>query len=202
MSRLPNNPDIVLEGQPSLFQIQPETLKEDISSLDFQHNLKVLRESQLRFNGVGIAAPQIGWSARVFTLGISKSNPRYPDALASPIECWINPEITWFSEETVWVWEGCLSVPGFRGWIERPASIHVQGLNHDGTRCQKELDGFMARVFQHELDHLDGRLFPSRVSNPELMVPLACFEQQEQWLENWPSPGAHRTRPGGVSLHR
>ncbi|WP_281646400.1 peptide deformylase [Parendozoicomonas sp. Alg238-R29] len=202
MIHLSNAPEIVLIGAPSLFEIQPKVEIDEISHPDFQHNLDVLIASQRRFNGVGIAAPQVGWSARVMTFGIDKQNTRYPDATAYPIECWINPEITWFSEDTVWTWEGCLSVPDSRGWIERPASIHLKGLNRHGEPIEKEIDGFMARVVQHEQDHLDGILFPSQVSSPELMIPFPCFEQQKNWADDWPTPGAHVTRPGGVSPHR
>ncbi len=202
MLRLPESPTIVLLGEPLLFQVQPVVSESDISSDDFQHNLDVLIDSQSRCNGVGIAAPQIGWAVRVMTFGLPKVNPRYPDAQAFPIECWINPEIVWESNETSWVWEGCLSVPGFRGWIERPAAICLRGLDRKGNSREKNLDGFMARIVQHERDHLDGKLFPSRVSSPELMVPLPCFEQQERWTDGWPTLGAHNTRPGGVSSHR
>ncbi|CAM3477484.1 peptide deformylase [Parendozoicomonas haliclonae] len=199
MERLSENPDIVLVGHPLLFQIQPSVSPDDLTSETFQHNLEILKASQLTMNGVGIAAPQLGWAARVITFGIPAKNPRYPDADAHPVECWINPEIVWASEEKVWTWEGCLSVPGFRGWVERPEAIRLIGLDRNGQPKEKELDGFMARVVQHELDHLDGRLYPSRVRSPEWMVPLPCFEQQDSWVENWPTAGAHKTRPGGIS---
>ena len=197
--RLPDLPDLVLTGTPSLFGAQKTIAPASIQEPDTQHNLDVLIASQEHYGGVGIAAPQIGWGVRVMSFGINKPNPRYAAAGVHPIECWINPEIIWNSDQTCWAWEGCLSVPGFRGWIERPEKITLRGLNRKGEHLEKELDGFMARVIQHEMDHLDGILFPQRVSNPEWMVPLPCFEQQESWDDNWPTPGANKTRPGEVS---
>ncbi|MCL6268385.1 peptide deformylase [Sansalvadorimonas sp. 2012CJ34-2] len=199
MKSLPENPDVLLLGEPSLFEIQPPVQKDEISQEVFQHNLSILLESQRRCTGVGMAAPQIGWPARVMNIGIEKSNPRYPWAKVYPLECWINPEIVSASENSSWVWEGCLSVPGFRGWVERPAEVNVRGYNRDGVQVEKALGGFMARVFLHELDHLDGHLFPHRVQSSRLMIPMGSFDNQQNWPEEWPSPGARITRPGEVS---
>ena len=199
LQKLPSQPDIVLAGDPTLMSVQPSVQTGDLQSEVFQHNLDVLIESQRRSGGVGIAAPQIGWSCRVMSLGIEKANPRYPDAKTFPIECWVNPEVIWSSAETVWAWEGCLSVPGVRGWVERSANIRVRGFDRQGVLKEHELSGFMARIFLHEVDHLDGVLFPQRVSNCATMVPLGSFENQQHWPENWPTPGAFATRPGEVS---
>ena len=199
MKKLPLSPEVLLMGDPHLFNKQPWVASEDISHSIFQHNVDVLLNSQKRCTGVGLAAPQIGWAARIMTIGIEKKNPRYPWAGTSPLEIWINPELVSTSKETSWVWEGCLSVPGFRGWVERPASVRVKGLNRDGQPVEKELKGFMARVFQHEMDHLDGVLFPLRVISPRHIVPMGSFENQSGWPDNWPTPGAHQTRPGEVS---
>ncbi len=199
MIKLPDSPKMHFIGDPLLFEVHPDVPEDELDFEVLQHNIDILLASQVHFTGVGIAAPQIGWRQRVFTFGLDKANPRYPDAAACPIECWVNPKITWFSEETCWAWEGCLSAPGFRGWIERPTAVTLKGLNRHGEPMEKELTGFMARVVQHEMDHLDGILFPQRVTDPGLYVPLPSFEQQSEWAEGWPSPGSYSTRPGGIS---
>ena len=134
---------------------------------------------------------------RVFLFGIEGGvNPRYPAAGEIPLSYWINPEITWQSDETNWMWEGCLSVPGMRGWVERPAAIVLQGWNQHGQACTQRLDGLAARVAQHELDHLNGILFPYRVPGPEFLVPQASMQAQDEWGPDWPSPGSRNTGLG------
>jgi peptide deformylase len=113
-------------------------------------------------NGVGIAAPQIGLSLRLFILA-SRPSPRYPHAPMMEPTPMINPRILDRSTELVSGWEGCLSVPGTRGWVPRHETIEVEYFDRHGDRIQQELTGFVARIFQHELDHLDGVLFPDRV---------------------------------------
>ena len=133
----------------------------------------------------------------MFLFGIEGSNPRYPAAAEMPLQAWVNPEIIWSSDESNWMWEGCLSVPGMRGWVERPASIVLRGLDAT-TRQSREvrLEGLAARVAQHELDHLDGILFPHRVPGPEFLVPQASMDAREGWGADWPSPGSRQTGLG------
>lgn len=130
--------------------------------------------------------------------GIPKggSNPRYPTGAEIPLQYWINPEITWSSDETNWMWEGCLSVPGMRGWVQRPAAVVLRGWDETGQVCEKRLEGLAARVAQHELDHLDGILFPLRVPGPPFLVPQASMDARDGRGANWPSPGSHKTRLG------
>ena len=94
------------------------------------------------------------------------------------------------------MWEGCLSVPGMRGWVERPQAIVLQGTNEKGQHVQVKLDGLAARVAQHELDHLDGILFPARVPGTQFLVPQASMDKQDKWGADWPSPGSRRTKLG------
>lgn len=132
----------------------------------------------------------------MFGIPKGESNPRYPAAAEIPLQYWINPEITWFSDETNWMWEGCLSVPGMRGWVERPAAVVLRGLDETGQVCERRLEGLAARVAQHELDHLDGILFPHRVPGPEFLVPQASMDARDGWGTDWPSPGSYKTRLG------
>lgn len=113
-------------------------------------------------NGAGLAAPQVGVALRVVIFGVT-SNPRYPDAEQVPYTVLINPEIRPLAEELEDGWEGCLSVPGLRGWVPRYRRIRYVGHAADGVRIEREAEGFHARVVQHECDHLDGILYPMRV---------------------------------------
>lgn len=120
-------------------------------------------------NGVGIAAPQVFEPLRLFIVA-SRPNPRYPQAPAMAPTAMLNPEILWRSDETEQGWEGCLSVPGIRGLVPRSLRIGVRYLSREGGVCEEELSGFIARVFQHEYDHISGMVFLDRVvSNRDLI---------------------------------
>ncbi|MBV8500403.1 MAG: peptide deformylase [Paucibacter sp.] len=112
--------------------------------------------------GAGLAAPQIGVDLRVVIFGF-ESNPRYPEAVPVPPTVLLNPVITPLADEMEDGWEGCLSVPGLRGVVPRYARIRYQGFDAEGTPIDRQAEGFHARVVQHECDHLEGRLYPSRI---------------------------------------
>jgi peptide deformylase len=118
------------------------------------------------------------------------------------LQMWINPEVVQTSGEQGWAWEGCLSVPGVRGWIRRPLAVAVRGYNSRGERVSREYTGWAARVFQHEYDHLDGMLFPYRASDPRHVVTLEQLAQREDWPESWPAQGAARAPFGEVLPER
>ena len=117
-------------------------------------------------NGVGIAAPQVSQSCRLFILA-SRPSIRYPHAPKMNPTAVINPVILGRSTETVKDWEGCLSVPGLRGLIPRHLEIEVEYTNLEGDRLKQTLTGFVARIFQHELDHLNGLLFIDRLETTQ-----------------------------------
>ncbi|HXE97281.1 MAG TPA: peptide deformylase [Dongiaceae bacterium] len=120
-------------------------------------------------NGVGIAAPQVFEPLSLFIVA-SRPNPRYPDAPEMEPTVMINPEILLVSDEKEKGWEGCLSIPGLRGLVPRHARIGVRYLTREGELREVEYAGFLARVFQHEFDHVNGMLFIDRVeSTRELM---------------------------------
>ena len=117
--------------------------------------------------GVGLAAPQIGINLRVVVFGFA-DNPRYPDCASVPRSVLINPVITPLSEATESSWEGCLSVPGMRGMVERYRDIRYTGYDAQGQCLEVDASGFHARVVQHECDHLDGILYPHRLQDSKL----------------------------------
>ncbi len=119
-------------------------------------------------NGAGLAAPQIGVPLRVVVFGYrdaSLRNPRYPDADPVPETILINPELTPLGDAMEDGWEGCLSVPGLRGIVPRHARLRYRGVDPDGRPIEREVSGFHARVVQHECDHLDGILYPMRITD-------------------------------------
>jgi len=127
--------------------------------------------------GVGIAAPQIHHSARIFIM-CSKPNYRYPDAPLMAPTAIINPEILDYSNEKIKGWEGCLSVPSMRGLVPRHSQISVRYFDQQGNEQQKELTGFIARIFQHELDHLNGLTFIDRLESTKDLISEVEWYQQ------------------------
>ena len=123
--------------------------------LDMQDTMEAL-------DGAGLAAPQIGVPLRVVIFG-GRPTPRYPDAAPVPYTVLINPVLDALSTEIEEDWEGCLSVPGMRGWVPRHAALRYRGLTPQGETIERRASGFHARVVQHEVDHLDGVLYPLRI---------------------------------------
>lgn len=119
-------------------------------------------ETMATLDGVGLAAPQIGVAQRVVVFGVA-DNVRYPDADKVPVTVLINPEVEVLDSALLLLEEGCLSVPGLRGQVPRPTCIRYQGMNQYGTRVEREAEGFHARVVLHEVDHLNGVLYPQRI---------------------------------------
>jgi len=149
-------------GDPRLLQRSAE-----VSNIDEQTLAPLLADmwdTMAAENGAGLAAPQIGVLQRVVIFGY-ESNPRYPAAPAVPETVLINPEITLLDETLEDGWEGCLSVPGLRGVVPRHRTIRYRGYDQHGAIIEREAEGFHARVVQHECDHLDGVLYPQRMSD-------------------------------------
>jgi len=114
-------------------------------------------------NGAGLAAPQIGVDLQLVIFGSNDNNPRYPDRPVVPPTVLINPVITPMGDEEETDWEGCLSVPGLRGMVPRWSRIRYTGFDQYGDAIDRTVEGFHARVVQHECDHLWGKLYPMRV---------------------------------------
>jgi peptide deformylase len=152
--------EVLRMGDPRLLRVAKPVERLDTPEL---HALVAdLFDTMAARNGAGIAAPQIGVDLRVVIFGF-ESNPRYPDAEPVPPTVLVNPVIEPLGPEEEEGWEGCLSVPGLRGWVPRFARIRYRGFDANGTPIEREAGGFHARVVQHECDHLDGVLYPRRI---------------------------------------
>ena len=123
-----------------------------------------MNDTMIAANGAGLAAPQIGVDLQLVIFGFAQS-ARYPEAPAVPLTVLINPQITALGDAQVDGWEGCLSVPGLRGLVPRFERIRYTGFDQHGAVIDREVDGFHARVVQHECDHLIGRLYPTRMTD-------------------------------------
>ncbi|HDY85568.1 MAG TPA: peptide deformylase [Methylophaga sp.] len=166
--------ELIELGHPHLRR-HAEVVK-DVSGTDTQHLLDELLAFVLAKNGVGIAAPQVDINQRIFIM-CSRPNSRYPLAPDMPPTFIINPEIIWRSDETEKGWEGCLSLPGIRGLVPRHQAIKVRYTTRSNESIEVEYTGFVARIFQHELDHLDGIVYLDRVeSTHEIMM-------EKEWLK-------------------
>ena len=121
-----------------------------------------MRDTMAHLNGAGLAAPQIGVPLRVAIFGVTR-NPRYPDAEEVPDTVLVNPVVTPLGDEMEDGWEGCLSVPGMRGVVPRFKRLRYRGFDESDNPIDRSVEGFHARVVQHECDHLDGILYPMRI---------------------------------------
>ncbi len=153
--------DILKMGDARLLQIAEPIAAFDTPEL---HSLIAdMRETMVAVNGAGLAAPQIGINLQLVIFGGTEVNPRYPDRPLIPITVLLNPVITPIDDAEEFDWEGCLSVPGLRGEVPRWARICYTGFDEFGQTIDRTVDGFHARVVQHECDHLIGKLYPMRV---------------------------------------
>jgi peptide deformylase len=134
----------------------------EFNTAELNELLQDMRDTMAHLNGAGLAAPQVGVPVCVVIFGVT-ANPRYPDIEPVPDTVLINPVLTPLSGEEEEGWEGCLSVPGMRGWVPRFAKLRYSGYDERGRRFQRDVEGFHARVVQHEVDHLDGILYPMRI---------------------------------------
>jgi peptide deformylase len=152
-------------GHPVLRKKAKEIKKSEIQSEAIQRLIDDMIETMHEYDGVGLAAPQVHEALRICVIEFDLENERYKDAGKQSLIACINPKITVLEKSTKGFWEGCLSVPGIRGWVERPQKIKVEYLDRKGKEVEKIADGFLATVFQHEFDHLDGTLFVDKVSD-------------------------------------
>jgi peptide deformylase len=155
---------ILKMGDPRLLEIASPIPVNLISSNEIQLLIDDLLETMYAAHGAGLAAPQIGVHKQVVVFGFDQ-NPRYPDAEAVPETILINPIITPLSDLQEEDWEGCLSVPGIRAKVPRYTKIRYQGHDRHGRSIDQTVEGFHARVVQHECDHLIGKLYPMRVKD-------------------------------------
>jgi peptide deformylase len=154
--------DILKMGDPRLLR-QAEPISE-FNTPELHALIADMFETMHAANGAGLAAPQIGVNLQLVIFGFSQ-NVRYPDAPEVPETVLLNPVITPLSDEMEEGWEGCLSVPGLRGRVPRHTCLRYQGVDQFGNLIDRTVDGFHARVVQHECDHLMGMLYPMRIKD-------------------------------------
>lgn len=163
-------------GHPVLRQRAREITPEELASHETQQFIDDLVETMRDASGAGLAAIQVHNPVRIVAVEV-KDNPRYPYKPNIPLTILVNPVLEPLGEERFENYEGCLSVPNLRGIVERWAEIHMTGLNRDGTPFDRVIRGLSAGTFQHECDHLDGKLFVDRVTDPTTLTTWAEFDR-------------------------
>lgn len=166
-------------GNPILRKKARAISKDFLLSDHFDQLLQDLKDSMEHYGGIGIAAPQIGIDLQVAIIELQGMN-RYGEEINLPLTAFINPVITFLTNETQGFWEGCLSVPGLRGYVERPQKVKVNFMNSRGEQEEIVAEGFLATVLQHELDHLHGILYIDRIKDSRM---LAYQEEFEEYLQ-------------------
>lgn len=166
-------------GNPVLRIKAQEVNISELESPDFKELLQDMFDSMKEYGGIGIAAPQIGVSKQVALIELQGIN-RYKEVSDLPLTTFINPIIEVLDLSTQGFWEGCLSVPGMRGYVERPKHVRVSYINELGEKQILEAEGFLATVLQHELDHLFGTLYVDKIKDPTLFMYQEEFEKYIQ----------------------
>jgi peptide deformylase len=171
--------EIVAIGDPVLRGRAQELDPEVIASPELQALIDDLIETKRSANGAGIAANQVGEAVRVAIVEVEEGNPRYPYKPPEPLTVMINPVIEPVGEELVEINEGCLSVPGLRGSLERHLAVRVRYLDREGAEHEVVKRGLTAGTFQHEVDHLDGILFVDR-ADPRTFATWEQFDRYQR----------------------
>jgi peptide deformylase len=156
---------------------QQAQLVDNVQDEPIQQLIDALIAKTTAANGVGIAAPQVSQSYRLLIVA-SRPNARYPNAPLMEPTAMINPQIIAHSTDTVKGWEGCLSIPGIRGLVPRYQAIEIEYTTRDGKLHRQELTDFVARIFQHEYDHLEGIVFLDRVESTHEMMTEQEYHQR------------------------
>lgn len=166
--------EIVEIGHPLLREVATELSLKQLASSQVQQFIDELIDTKRAANGAGIAANQVANTCRIFVVEVA-NNPRYPYKPEYPLTVMVNPIITFQSEKRFDNNEGCLSIPNLRGVVQRCPEILVEGFDRHGNTVEFEVKGITAGTFQHELDHLDGILFPDRVEDPKTYCTWSEF---------------------------
>lgn len=183
-------------GHPVLRQKARELTPEEIRSPELKRLLQDMVETMEEYGGIGLAAPQIHESLSLAIIDYEEPSPRYPEAAEDddaegpadgaystlPLSVFINPKITVLDPTEQGYWEGCLSVPELRGLVYRPRKVRIDYLDLEGKPRSLVAEGFLATVFQHELDHLSGTLFVDRIRNEPGKTPIAFTEEYSRYL--------------------
>ncbi len=167
-----------------LVKIGNLVLRKKTASIDLKHLkgkslpifLKGMVEAMREAQGVGLAANQVGQNARIFVMEC-RGNKRYPRVASFPLQTYLNARIVSYSKATEKGWEGCLSIPGFRGVVPRAKSITFEAVTPEGEKIRKTVHGFEARVIQHEVDHLNGYFYIDRMKDFKTWMHLEEFNK-------------------------
>jgi peptide deformylase len=165
-------------GDPVLREAAREVSREELASADTQALIDSMIETMRDANGAGLAAPQVGVSVRIAVAEVRSDNPRYPYKPPIPLTVIVNPVLELVDRETFATNEGCLSMPNLRGDLERFVNVRVYYLDRDGEPHTEVKRGLTAGTFQHEIDHLDGRLFVDRMTD---LSTLSTWEQFDRF---------------------
>ena len=172
--------EIVTVGDPVLRERAREVTPEELRSPEVQQLIDDLIDTKRAANGAGIAANQIGETLRIAIVEVEPGNPRYPYKPAVPLTVIVNPTVEPVAGETAEINEGCLSVPGLRGTVDRHMRVRVRYVDRDGNEHIEERGGLTAGTFQHEVDHLDGVLFLDRVRDPATFTTWEQFDRHHR----------------------
>lgn len=166
--------EIVRMGHPVLRQRARELTPEELANPALRELIDDMVDTLAASGGIGLAAPQIAEPLRLAIIRIAGGPSRYGEIEPVPLTVYVNPGVEVRDAEEQGFWEGCLSVPGLRGYVERPRGIRVRWQDLDGQPQTADYEGFLATVFQHEFDHLDGHLYIDRMKDTTQLV----FEEE------------------------
>lgn len=157
-------------GHPLLREVAEPVTAQMLRSGELEPLVNDMVDTLHDYGGIGLAAPQIGEPLRLAIIEIPGGPTRYGELAPMPLTVFVNPRVEVLTQTTAGFWEGCLSVPGLRGFVERPQHVRIAYTTLTGAERELELEGFPATVFQHEFDHLDGKLFVDRITDTRLLA--------------------------------
>lgn len=163
-------------GHPVLRQVAREVTRQELLSREMQRFIDDLVDTMRDANGAGLAANQVHEPLRICAIEI-KNNPRYPYKPNYPLTILVNPVVVPTTDETFMSYEGCLSVPNLRGEVRRFTAVRVRAWDREGKDLDFDVKGLTAGTFQHEVDHLDGKVFLDRVEDTKTLTTWADFER-------------------------
>jgi peptide deformylase len=172
--------DIVRMGHPVLREVAKPYPIAEIGTAAFTNMISDMRDTLHASGGIGLAAPQVNIPYQLAVIEMGNTSSRYGEIPAIPFSVYVNPTLTVIDPGVAGYWEGCLSVPGMMGYVERPQHIRVDYLDDSGGAQTMTLQGFLATVFQHEFDHLQGHLYIDRLKDPALFAFDAEYRQFHQ----------------------
>jgi peptide deformylase len=164
-------------GHPVIRRRADPVSRSELGSKPVQTLIDSMIETMRDADGVGIAAPQVHESRQIIVIEVSREDPRYTGQPGIPLTVIVNPKIVSYSTETEEGWEGCLSIPDLRARVPRWSSLTLEGLDRKGNRIKIEANGFYARVIQHEVDHLEGRVYLDRLPDLSTLTYLREYQR-------------------------